>query len=198
MPAHISAAVMRSNPPQDSSGTPITWLAWRANRLADALAKVAASEVRLPPAVFQWIRDAEVLQKHQAALLGWVTHEANHHEIEDIDAEGRSHRRVLRDSAGRRPQQPRLSRRHPQQCPTLSTAVSAASSSGPPFLGPREKRRRVAEAHDQRQRVLEATQAAQFLQSTQLRPATGPSAAERLAALRSRVLGRIAGTAACR
>ena len=77
MPSHISAARMASNAPRDSDGHPITWIGWRANRLADSLAKFAAASSRLPSSFFEWLKEVDDLHLHQAALLGMVTHAAN-------------------------------------------------------------------------------------------------------------------------
>ena len=200
MPAHTSASAM-AFPPRDSSGQPISWVAWRANRLADALAKYAASRVRLPASVFKWIKDAEELHRHQAALLGWVTHAATHHEVHVTDAHGKTSSQVIRDSCGQRPQRPRTWRRFsPQQAmQQLAPTAASAASSIPPRpapVGPREKARRLNACHDQRQRVADAARTARHLEATELQPSNGPSAAERLEALRERVRARAAEDAA--
>ena len=203
VPAHVSAARMRSGPPLTSAGQPLTWLQWRANRLVDAVAKSAASSTRLPASVFKWVKAAEQLHQHQAATLGMVTYAANHHEQPSVDAQGRATVRVLRDSAGQRQRGTRTWRRFlPQQaCQVIpppepwpassssSSIVSAAVQASKP-LAPREKRRKLTEEHFQRERVKAATQVATHLAGSTLRPSTGPTASDRLAALRARVQAR--------
>ena len=77
----------------------------------------------------------------------------------------------------------------------LSRGCSFSSTSGP-SLQPREKRRRLSEAHELRQLVEAATRVANHLASTTLHPSAGPSATDRMAALRSRVRARAAADAA--
>ena len=196
MPSHTSASRMATSPPTDSSGNPITWLDWRANRFVDVLAKSAAAGIRLPPSVFNWLRSAEALQKHQAAVLGMVTYAATHHEQHLVDENGHSRIHIMRDSWGQRPHKPRTWRRcAPQQgIQSLVLPSSSASSSSslqrPSSLAPREKHKRLSALQAQKECVVEARQVACHLAATHLQPAGGPSAAERLAALHERVRTR--------
>ena len=48
LPAHTAEQRMHATPPQDSRGRPVTWTMWRANRLADLAAKMAARADALP------------------------------------------------------------------------------------------------------------------------------------------------------
>ena len=194
MPAHTSAARMASAPPSNSAGCAIAWVDWRANRLVDALAKSAAAATRLPQSVFSWIQQAEALQRHQAAVLGLVTHAANHFERQVLQADGSMRTQILRDSAGQRPRQPRTWKRYPprQDQQTLVDTPSSASNSTavPRGRAPREQRKHLSDAHQQQERVQDARRVATYLASTQLTPCRGPTGAERLDALRARVRAR--------
>ena len=200
MPSHTSAARMMASPPVTSAGLPVTWLDWRANRLVDLLAKSAAAQHRLPASVFQWLRGAEQLQRHQAAVLGLVTHAATHFEIQSVDADGNVCRGTIRDSWGERPRNQRTWRRYAprqdrQRLSAPSTSSPATSSTipwRPCLLAPREKRRRLGELQALRDEVRDARQVADHLAATCLQPSSGPSADERLAALRERIRARAA------
>ena len=109
----------------------------------------------------------------------------------------------FRDSCGERPRKPRTWRRAaPRQdaaqlcappapdlalCQARPTAAIGAMSR----LEPREKRRTLAEAHDQIERVRAAKRVAAHLEGLEQRPAiAAASAADRLAALRTRVMAK--------
>ena len=191
IPAHISAARMAAYPPSTSAGVPMTWRQWRANRLVDLLAKAAASQSRLPQHVLKWMRTADTLHVHMAATLGVVTHAATHFEHTAIGPGGRQVTHVSRDSAGQRPRRPRTWRRFPpqqaQQPPTSSSSTAAGSVRPVALLAPREKRRRLSEAHQSHERVQAAKRVAAHLAAIELQPSSAPSAADRMAALRARV-----------
>ena len=195
MPSHTSAARMKSAPPLDSRGEPITWVMWRANRLADALAKSAADQRRLPAAALAFLRDAKDLHLHQAAVLGMVTYAANHHrEAGSDDASG-----WRRDSAGQRPRKPRTWHRfapnHASQICRAAAVAAAPQTTGD--SGPRvpegagAKRRRLAQEHRLREEVEDAHRVSSFLARTDLHPASSQVAAPaRLQAVLDRVRQR--------
>ena len=202
IPAHVTAARMSAHPPLTSEGHPMSWRQWRANRLVDIVAKFAASRSRLPPHVMRWMHTADNLHQHQAALLGVVTHAENHLERLVEGPGGTRVVKILRDSAGERPRKPRTWRRYPpQQAAQQPNAASSSSSAAPlvaagtrPRLGPREKRRKLAEAHAQLDRVRAAKRVAEHIGNLEQRPSSSAtSAAERMAALRARVLAREKG-----
>ena len=171
----------------------MAWIQWRANRLADLLAKAAASKHRLPARVFTLLKQADILHRHQAALLGAVTYQANHHTQADGDT-------PRRDSAGQKPRRPRTWRRYaPQQQSTSTTAASSSSTHTEALRRPpptsrlvgREKRRRQADDHKLAQALVDARRVASHLASSTLRPVAAPvTAAERLEALRARVAAK--------
>ena len=202
MPSHVSAQRMLADAPHNSAGVPVSWIAWRANRLADALAKAAAQATRLPASLFKWMQDLDLMHIHMAATLGLVTHQANNYipstavmEMDNGD-EAREGARIQprRDAEGLRAYAPRTWRRgKPDQAVQLLAAQAASSSSTAPSPNtsrcpPQAKRRRCALASLQVQRVADAAQVARHLEATVLRPSGEPSsAADRLAALRQRV-----------
>ena len=208
IPAHISAARMQQHPPCTSESEPMSWIQWRANRLADLLAKTAASRHRLPAHLFTMFQKVDVLHKHQAALLGVVTHVANNHMGANDDT-------IRRDSAGQRPRGPRTWRRFaPQQhqaapaaSSTSATSSTAGTASNPrqetqhhpssrPLLG-KEKRRRQTKEHEQAQALVDARRVANHLAISTLQTnANQATATERLAALRERIRAKEAEDAA--
>ena len=98
MPSH--GALHTIGTVMDSNGQPITALMWRANRLADILAKHAASPNRVPSSVTTAVRDFVNLARHCIAKLGAVTLAANRHAVEMVDGAGVTRSHYLRDSEG--------------------------------------------------------------------------------------------------
>jgi len=188
MPAHGSRASV--NRAVKSNGCPVSWVDWRSNRLVDSLAKAAAHRWAVPESTKQFVRDAIRLYEFSAGLVGNAAFASNHYQHTDFTDNGVV-TRYLRDS-----QPPPVRRQAPAQAagpgtaaasapPTATAPASASSSStaAPPH------RRPLGTRH------LEAERDARFLHTwhqemaTQTRaPREGPTAAERLAALRLRVL----------
>ena len=79
MPAHQSTTAIDHR--SLASGRLIKPTDWRANRLVDALARKAAAPSVQATATAKLLRSALRLVEHEAALLGVVTHAANHHEV---------------------------------------------------------------------------------------------------------------------
>ena len=98
MPSHESVTAIGST--LHSQGQPITATMWRANRLADALAKTAADRDRLPRWVTRWVKTAATAAREAAALLGVVTFAANNLATEISLPDGRKRTVQLRDSCG--------------------------------------------------------------------------------------------------
>jgi anti-sigma28 factor (negative regulator of flagellin synthesis) len=126
MPSHTSFSGICNA--VDSTGRPITILMWRANRLVDGLAKIAAGRHRLPEWAFQMLGAAAQLVKHAAAQLGVVTHRANNHKVTHLIDGGATVTRVCRDSNAEK-QQPRLFKVRP---PASSVSTSASGGPAPP------------------------------------------------------------------
>ena len=97
MPAHLSTSSVGEV--KLSSGARLSMLDWRANRFADALAKMSAAEAQCMPACLQLLEAAAVALRHAAMLLGRVTHAANHHVVYVPDESGNQVAKVLRDAA---------------------------------------------------------------------------------------------------
>ncbi len=101
MPSHESAFTLRSV--CDSNGDQVTQLMWRANRLADILAKAAAGRDRLPVKFTRLVSTAGEWVRHQAAKLGTVTHAANNFVASFVADGGATVTKTLRDSTADRP-----------------------------------------------------------------------------------------------
>ena len=89
-----------------SDGSRVTALDWRANRLADALAKRAAAGVRLPRAMLNLLVVGGAAAGYSFAKLGTVTYAANHHEVTIMDQNGEPVTSTRRDVTGKRPAPP--------------------------------------------------------------------------------------------
>jgi hypothetical protein len=98
MPAHGSMTTIGRA--MKSYDRVVTAIDWRANRLADALAKSAVGKVSACINADKLLSAAELLVKHEAALVGVVTRAANEHVIEVTSAEGSVTKRSMRDSTG--------------------------------------------------------------------------------------------------
>ena len=77
----------------------MTSVDWRANRLADAAAKAAASANRSPAALRIKLQRTVAAYEHALAELAVVTSAANHHPVQVISEDGAVVRRYVRDSA---------------------------------------------------------------------------------------------------
>ena len=75
-PAHLSQASIGKS--ANGTDREITAIDWRANRLPDALAKEAAAEHAADAATMRTVNSAGEAAKFHMALLGAVTHRANH------------------------------------------------------------------------------------------------------------------------
>ena len=199
MPAHVSAADLERNAPKDSTGQPITPLMWRANRLVDALAKAAVGPVRLHKSALALVRTATLAARHHAALLAVVTHAATSYMVEVVSPDGQQHSERRRDSTGRRPVVNRgarsllhppapvqLAQPPPPPPPVGSFAGAAASLAS--------RRRAARLRHELREATADARNLALCLaqrrQQEAMVPNHGPTATERLDALRERVRQR--------
>ena len=175
---------------------------WRANRLVDALAKAAAANCSAPGACAAWLADASRAVRHHAMLVGRVTHAANNHEVAIVGPDGSTFTKVVRDAAQAEVARGQRAPRAPAAlAPPAAPAVAPpprplwppsewpGPSPVPPPLTPvvtaAARRRSAAEAA--LQQIVEERGAS-------LAPPVGrPPAAERLAAVRRRVLARLAG-----
>ena len=205
MPAHRSMAVIGAA--MRSDGRPVSAQDWRANRLADALAKAAIGDIAACRLGISQLAVAQELVRHEAAVLGAATYAANNHVVMVLGRDGQQHRKTLRDSTAlRRPPRPtphRPATPTPSaqgtvpavECaPTFAARAAASDTSRPRLHVRRAADRRVASQlrsleEDRRVRDLLAT-------GTARRPSSAPPAEQRMAALRARVAAR-AAAAAC-
>ena len=96
LPAHLSHSAIGEA--KLSDGSRLTAVDWRANRLVDKLAKIAAGAQAEPRNVTDLVESLDVATAHAAALLGLVTHAANNHKVTEHDEHGNLVMRVKRDS----------------------------------------------------------------------------------------------------
>ena len=107
-----------------SDGRRFSHVDWRANRLADALAKQAAAKGQPPSSVIRLLTSAMHASRHAAKLLGQVTFAANNHQVQAITGDGLGTSRTIRDSVDA----PRRTRA-PVQVPAATVAAADASAS---------------------------------------------------------------------
>ena len=207
MPAHISLAMIAYQ--SISDGKALTTVDWRANRLVDAIAKAFARDFRPPKHIRDHVQSARAMYKHATALLGVVTHRANHHTVQVLRADGSLADKTVRDAVDDRPKPHRRGRKRltsdtivPQQPSASSSSLlstpAATEGSAPNTVLPvpiserqLTKRRATAEcrarssATDQTfldRRVAEVSAA--------LRPSSQLSGWSRLEAVRHRIISR--------
>ncbi|CAK0867119.1 unnamed protein product, partial [Prorocentrum cordatum] len=206
MPAHGNQTVIGTAMRSDEHV--VTAIDWRANRLADVLAKAAAGGPPPCGPASARFAIAERLVAHEAAVLGAVTYAANHRERILCGPGGALKRVTVRDSAAvRRPRaRPRAAAAPAPpvalaQPPALVghelaglRAAHAPAAWPRAALGARGKVRAAAARAASAGRAAADAAAAQAIcaaRAAALRPSSAPPAAERLAALRARVLARV-------
>jgi hypothetical protein len=112
-PAHTTLATLGSK--LKSDGRPLTAVDWRANRLADAAAKLAAHSVRVPWEVREKYEYLGAAHLYGAALAGAACRAANNHMSSQPQPDGSVKQVRSRDSIGRPPQKAPGATRSPQQ-----------------------------------------------------------------------------------
>ncbi len=95
-PAHLSLQAVGER--MLSNGRRMTIIDWRANRLVDALAKLAASEGKLPKTLLRVLQDAGIAVVQSAKLLGRVTFAANNFPGTVQNEDGTTSAVTLRDA----------------------------------------------------------------------------------------------------
>ena len=96
MPSHATLAAATALCKSD--GTFVTTSDWRANRLCDAHAKLAAGAAAPDPSDVQAVKLGMRLARLQAAVVGATTYAANHHVVETLTRSGEIGRTVMRDA----------------------------------------------------------------------------------------------------
>ncbi|CAK0813206.1 unnamed protein product [Prorocentrum cordatum] len=206
MPAHGNQTVIGTAMRSDEHV--VTAIDWRANRLADVLAKAAAGGPPPCGPASALFAIAERFVAHEAAVLGAVTYAANHHERILCGPGGALKRVMVRVSAAvRRPRARPRAAAAPAPPAALAQppalvghelaglrAAHAPAARPRAALGARGKERAAAARAASAGRAAAdaaATQAICAARAAALRPSSAPPAAERLAALRARVLARV-------
>ncbi len=104
---------------------------WRANRIVDCLAKMAAGHDRIPRWVMQQVADAAKLVQYSAAKLGAVTHAANNLSVTVVVDGGATVTRTVRDSTAERPAKQHRNTESQQPLPTNSAQEKSLVASAP-------------------------------------------------------------------
>ena len=204
MPAHqpLSAIGVKTL----SNGRLLTAIDWRANRLVDALAKLAAGTREAPLAVVRLLESGRAAVKHAAALLGAVTYAANNCMLPVQNEDGSWGSKIARDaqpppsrgmkrqrSPAEAPAPPALAMLCKQDGGAALERFEELHRSGLPTVRRRSRaaaaglraRGRAAEHEQTKRRVAE-------LAASAAAPRHRPSGSERLEAVAERVRARIA------
>jgi hypothetical protein len=96
MPSHLAHATAAAA--RKSDGSPVSVLDWRANRLADAVAKSAAGAPASTLNAVRCLKSAGDALLEEAAVLGAVTRAANTHRTQIVTASGNCVTVIKRDS----------------------------------------------------------------------------------------------------
>ena len=173
-----------------SHGARLTHIDWRANRLADGLAKQAAAWSGPPTAALRLLSSAVAAVRHAATLLARVTHIANNHVVVSADEPGNSTSKKVRDSVDK----PRA------RCGASTVGPLLRPAPPPPAVqrvvrpwtppAPASGRRPSAAAAQRQAEALsdELLQRRVSELRAHLRPASSGQASERIGAVRNKVL----------
>lgn len=174
-----------------SDGARLTHIDWRANRLADGLAKQAAAIAQPPPAVLRLLVSAFAAVRHAARLLACVTHAANNHTLSVTAEDGTVSNKVVRDSVDkpRAKQKPRGTGPTPLP-PPPPIKPDRQVAAWAPTSGVANRSASSATAYRKRAAALEEERLQRRVQEVgaRLRPASSRPASEILSELRARVL----------
>ncbi len=191
VPAHTSPSSIGEV--KRSDGTRLTHIDWRANRLADGLAKQAAASDQPPPAVLRLLVSASEAVRHSAKLLARVTHGANNHAVHVTAEDGTGTSKIVRDSVDKpRVKQKPKAVEEPTPPPPPPSKPERQVAAWIPTKAVAQRSTRSASAHHQRAAVLEEEHLQTMVQQigARLRPASCRPATQRLSELRERILGR--------
>ena len=185
-PAHLSWRAVGEV--RGSNGARMTPTDWRANRLADRLAKAVAREAQASKQTVELFRSSDAAATHAAALLGVVTRASNAHETQVTTEDGGTRVELRRDSTPK-----------PEEVADAQRVAKQAARDGAATAVPaRPPARRVAAAPwrpPSAQQVRRAGERALTWRRVQevggiLRASSAPPASERMAALAARVRAR--------
>jgi hypothetical protein len=202
MPAHKSLAEISEL--RRSDGRRVTVIDWRANQLADALAKKAAPNDETVQRISKLFSTACEAAQYELALLGIVTHASNNWKTAVTMADGTTKTIIKRDAVG--PSYPKR-RANVETAPKRAAGSLGASREAVPRIDTelpaddgsplslrcrpahvlaRMQARQVA-ARKRAGAVAEATQAIVRSRAAEARPSSAPPAAQRLEELRLRI-----------
>ena len=195
MPAHTSASAAVGRVKSD--GKTLTAAEWRANDLADRLAKKGAASTPLRVAADDAIKAAGGALLFSAAKLGVITLEANCHRIEFLKEDGEVGVRFSRDSTPMPAAlaKAKLARVH-GKAGAVAAAAAAPEQDGPPMrlvaplvpLTHCQARQLVRRTHAAAATLARVAHTAEIIASAASSSTQPPSsAAERMAALRARI-----------
>jgi len=201
MPAHKSRAAVGTAIRSD--GVPVSYQDWRTNRLADKLAKLSADRGRAPLALRTLLADASQAVEHSAALLGLTTYASNNFAETAWRDDGSACTLTRRDAF---PPAFLATGRGARPGATGPRTSTAPATHPPPRHDPdddllaarlqhqRSAKHRARQAQADKDDAAEARGLRAWHLDRAAAPPTaapsGPTAGERLAALRARVLAR--------
>ena len=191
MPAHTSAAAACTRAKSD--GRQLTAPEWRANDLADKLAKRGALLSPLRDDADAKIKAAGGALQQLAARLGTVTLAANNRRTDYIKADGTPAFRMDRDSSAMPSALAREKRSAKEEvqpaCPSTATTTGPSASARPLVEATvRQKKLAARKAHGATANASQAAALSQLLgEATARNQPQAVSAAERMAALRARL-----------
>ena len=210
MPAHTSLCNFRSL--TTSRGRQLTVIDWRANRLADAIAKACARDFTVDQQTMKLVLSSRAHVRYQAAKLGVLTHAANNHVVQVHRQDGSTVNRTMRDAVDDRPaanaairkrkigppavpesvgEQPPTGEQPP--CSDADSICLPASLFATPLSSAQLAKRRATSDRNARLRAdsqaILRNRVAEI--GASLRPSVQPSGRERLAALKLRVSSKL-------
>ena len=117
-----------------SNGARLSAVDWRANRLVDKLAKIAAKALQHSKHVLELLPSADSAAAHAACLLGVVTHRANNFEEKTTDGNGKEVTKTLRDSSDK----PKVKRAtsEPPAAPREAAVTKVTNAPAPKKVAP--------------------------------------------------------------
>ena len=201
MPAHCTTAAIGNRIKSD--GKFVSGIDWRANRLVDRLAKLAATMHCVPDAAAKVARSAALAAEYFAASVGTITFAANNHKVDETRADGSTHTVTLRDTmsasytrrATKRDFSSAATAAPPASvsaCTVLAPVVVQSAPKGAPTAKARKlAHTRAAQCHFEQQR--ETAFWSSFYERLGKRPVSSqskPSASDRLTAISRKLLAR--------
>ena len=191
MPAHGSRSCVGAAIKSD--GGLVTYVDWRANRLADLLAKAAASRFRVPAGARAVVSTAMRTYEHAAAVAGIVTHAANNRFTSTTLPDGSYLHHKTRDAAPP-PSTHKATGEEDRKDKVVNATAPATTPAREPPTAPGTAATRTGTSTRTTLLREAARQEARFVQNWHLdmaakprAPLQGPTGAERLEALRLRI-----------